>query len=58
MTWFSLLNKVNIVAFYKYVQDDYTSREGENDLKLILAPHQIVVNWSCISLDWNLRENF
>lgn len=51
VAWFSLLNKCYILAFYKYVQVGYTSREVENYLKLILAPHQIVVNWLSISLN-------
>lgn len=58
VAWFSLLNNGNLVAFYHYGQGSYTSREGKKYLKLILALHQIVVNWSCISLDWNLREVF
>lgn len=35
--------KVKTVAFYKYVQAGYTSREGGN-FELPLAAHQIVVN--------------
>lgn len=24
----------------------------------MLAEHQIAVNWSCMSLDWNFKRNF
>lgn len=58
VAWFRLLNKGNLVASHKHVQIGYTSREAKNYLELILAAHQIVVNWSRVSLDWNLREIF
>lgn len=58
VAWFSLLNKGNLVAYHKYVQVGCMSREAKNYLELILAAHQIVVNWSRVSLDWNLREIF
>lgn len=53
-----MLKKGSAVAFYKYVEAGYTSREGENYLKVILAAHQIVANWSCMGLDWNFKRNF